>query len=407
MTINFVLRTDVTRKDGSHPLMLVLSQDSTRKRINLGIALLREEWDGARVVRRLNEQALNTELARIRYAAEEALLSLPAGERTVMGKVYPVVAEAVTGREPGCKTRHTLLGHMKKFADMHQNMRTRISYECTKRRILAYDAKAERLALDDVSPAWLMDFEAFMAKTTRSANSRSIHLRNIRAVMNDAITRELTTNYPFRRFKIKGQPTEHRALTVEQLRAFIATDVLDHERRYKDMFLLMFYLCGLAPVDLFRLGGIRDGRIVTHRSKTSQPVDIRVEPEAMEIIGRYRGQGQLLNILDGYRDYTDFLKKMNAALKTMGGVRPEYRKAKDGKMRVMAVREKRWPGLSAYWARHTWASIASSIGVPMDVIAQALGHSQRSVTQIYIAPDRSKVDEASRRVIDWVLHGRR
>jgi hypothetical protein len=47
--------------------------------------------------------------------------------------------------------------------------------------------------------------------------------------------------------------------------------------------------------------------------------------------------------------------------------------------------------------------MASSLGIPNDVIAHALGHSQRSVTDIYIAFDKSRVDEANRRVIDHVM----
>lgn len=393
------------RKDGSHPLMLVLSQNSTRKRINLNMALLTSQWDGTRVINHPNEQVMNTELARIRYAAEEALLSLPVTERESMPKVYPVVMEAVTGKEPGRKPRHLLMAHMRKFADSHPNHRTRTGYCHTMKRMAAYDPSVERMALDDVTAAWLMDFDRFLAKTAPNANARSIHMRNIRATINDAINRELTNNYPFRRFKIKSQPTRHRALTVEQLRAFMATKCLEHEKRYKDMFMLMFYLCGLAPVDLFSLDKLTDGRVTTKRSKTSQPIDIKVEPEAMEIIERYKGKDKLLDI--GWRNYDDFLKHMNRALKSLGGLSYEYRKTKDGKMRVVAVRNTTWPGLSAYWARHTWASIANSIGISVDVIAQAMGHSQRRVTDIYIAPDPAKVDEANRRVIDWVLHCRR
>lgn len=37
----------------------------------------------------------------------------------------------------------------------------------------------------------------------------------------------------------------------------------------------------------------------------------------------------------------------------------------------------------------------------------ALGHGGNSVTDIYIDFDRRKVDEANRRVLDWVLYGRR
>lgn len=140
---------------------------------------------------------------------------------------------------------------------------------------------------------------------------------------------------------------------------------------------------------------------------TGQPIDIKLEPEALELIGKHRGTDYLVDVLDRHKDYRNYLKRMGEALKSMGGVTYEYRKTKDGKHRVVAVRKITWPKLSPYWARHTWASIAYSIGVPIDVIGQAMGHSDRRVTEIYIAKDSSRVDEANRRVIDWVLYQRR
>ena len=56
-----------------------------------------------------------------------------------------------------------------------------------------------------------------------------------------------------------------------------------------------------------------------------------------------------------------------------------------------------------YWARHSWATIAFSIGISKDVISLALGHSNGSqVTSIYINPDLKQIDNANRRVIDYV-----
>ena len=49
----------------------------------------------------------------------------------------------------------------------------------------------------DVDVSWLRRFEAFLAKTSRSANGRAISLRNIRAVFNFAIDEERTTLYPY------------------------------------------------------------------------------------------------------------------------------------------------------------------------------------------------------------------
>ena len=58
-------------------------------------------------------------------------------------------------------------------------------------------------------------------------------------------------------------------------------------------------------------------------------------------------------------------------------------------------------------ARHTWATVAIYLDIPRETVAHALGHSLRDVTEIYIDFDPRKVDEANRRVIDWVLYGRR
>ena len=63
----------------------------------------------------------------------------------------------------------------------------------------------------------------------------------------------------------------------------------------------------------------------------------------------------------------------------------------------------RFPGISSYWSRHTWATIAASLDIPKETIAAALGHGGNTVTDIYIDFDQRKVDEANRKVIDYVF----
>ena len=61
------------------------------------------------------------------------------------------------------------------------------------------------------------------------------------------------------------------------------------------------------------------------------------------------------------------------------------------------------PNLTTYWARHTWATIASELDIPKETIAAALGHGGNSVTDIYINFDKKKIDVANRKVIDYVV----
>ena len=92
-----------------------------------------------------------------------------------------------------------------------------------------------------VDKAWFDGFYGFMGKA--SVNYKAIMLRNIRTVFNWAIDNELTTNYPFRRYKIKQEKVAINNISVEQLREIRDCEVEEWQRIYRDLFLLTFYLC--------------------------------------------------------------------------------------------------------------------------------------------------------------------
>ena len=65
-------------------------------------------------------------------------------------------------------------------------------------------------------------------------------------------------------------------------------------------------------------------------------------------------------------------------------------------------KEGAFPFLSTYYTRHTWATLAAYLEIPKETIAAALGHGKKDVTDIYIFFDQNKIDEANRRVIDYL-----
>lgn len=290
--------------------------------------------------------------------------------------------------------KRTLLAVLDEFVSMKTNPSTQTMYGITKKKILAYDAGA---TLDDVDRKWLAGLEQMMSDSGMSINGYAIHLRNIRAVFNYALDEEYTTNYPFRKFKIKQEKTAKRSLTKELLTKIRDYDCEEFQKIHRDMFMLMFYLIGINAADLFTLptDAINEkGRIVYHRAKTGKLYDIKVEPEALSIINRYRGKKYLLSPLDRYKSYKDYIHHMNDALKTIG---------KQWRLGVGWKGEAICPDLTGYWSRHTWATLAFEIGIPKDTISLALGHSfGLSVTDIYIDYSSKKVDEANRQVLDYI-----
>ena len=295
---------------------------------------------------------------------------------------------------------HALLPAIYNYAYLREG-NTRACYLHTYDRVLSFaGSEASSLIFEDVTRSWLENFEKFLSRTSPSKNARNIHFRNIRAVFNLAIDDGITTHYPFRTFKIRPVKTAKRSMTVEALRTFINADVDEWQREYRDLFVLSFFLIGINPKDLMELSEIVDGRIEFNRSKTRRFYSIKVEPEALEIITRYAGTRHLIDPLDRYVKYKDYLSRWNKALKTIG---THY----DVGLRGARTYHPIFPTLSCYWARHTWATIAASLDIPKETIAHGLGHGNETVTDIYIDFNMEKVDEANRRVIDWVLYGKR
>lgn len=292
------------------------------------------------------------------------------------------------------KPKDCFVDIFKEFADSHQKS-TKELYYYALRRIEQFDKTISTRSIDDIGIPWLTRFESWMARTN-SKNARNILLRNIRAVFNYALDCEYTTNYPFRRFKIRPQATPKRAMTVEQLRTLATYPVEDYQEFYRDMFMLMFCLIGINVVDLYSLDKIVNGRAEYRRAKTHRLYSIKIEPEAQAIIDKYRGTKNLLCIADRWTTHQQFGKQMNKALKRMGEME---RVGRGGKK----VFEPIVSGLTTYWARHTWATIAASLDIPKETIAHALGHGNDTVTDIYIDFDKRKVDEANRKVLDYVF----
>lgn len=277
---------------------------------------------------------------------------------------------------------------------------TRLTYERTVKHIETFVSKGQTNILDEVNKAWLTAFDNYLAESNPSPNARALHFRNLRAIFNYAIDEELTANYPFRRFKIKTVKTDKRSLSVAVLRQVFTYPIEDWQEQYRDMFKLSFMLMGINFADMLNLkrSDMREGRIVFNRHKTARLYSMKVEPEARVLIEKYAGTDHLLSIMDGRKDYLQYVRQTNNALRKIGDC---DRSGLGGKKTHHAI----CPELSTYWARHTWATIAASLDIPKETIAAALGHGGNTVTDIYIDFDRRKVDEANRKVLDWVLYG--
>lgn len=401
-TTKLYLDTRAVRNGCAAPVKLSITHHGETSLLGLNISLLPSQWDKkqSKVIGHPNKRMIEGFLTRRKLDADAIIIRLM--ETGEIGKmrakdIRDRIACGFSPEDKGAGKDCLFAERFRKSMMEKRRENTRLIYGQTLRRMLAYDASLEGLSFEDITREWLLGFDDFMARTSPSRNARNIHLRNIRAVFNEAIDDEVTTAYPFRRFKIKPEATAKRSLTVEQLRAFFSAELEPHLEKYMDMFKLTFCLIGINTIDLCHLSEVKDGRVEYHRAKTGRLYSIKVEPEAMELIDKHRGKAYLLDPLDHYGDYRVYARRLNAMLKRVGCCSL----TRNGKKAYKPM----FPGITTYWARHTWATIAASLDIPKETIAAALGHGGNTVTDIYIDFDQRKVDEANRRVLDWVFKG--
>lgn len=365
-----------TKNDGTRPLYFILSHGNRTARIATGVSIAPEQWDKKKlqVTNHPQKKQLNLMLAQRKFDIEQTLYNI-AASRSVRSLSATQLKDAILASMSGEDSTVTIRDIFTKFIAKKTRPNTIKTFEATLRHMNNFDSAILDKRIEEINYDWLSDFANWLKCGTNATN---LYLSKIRAVYNYAIDCEYTTAYPFRKIRLKKERTKKRNLSANKLREIIFCDeYTEVQQVYVDFFALQFLLIGINVVDLMGDVRIHDGRIEYDRAKTGKPYSIKIEPEMKPYIDKFLVE-----------DAT-----MNLRARTVHG------------MTIALNRHlHRIAGITSYWSRHSWATIAASLDIPKDIIALALGHGGNSVTDIYIEFDMKKVDEANRKVIDYVWY---
>ena len=250
--------------------------------------------------------------------------------------------------------------------------------------------KGSDVLLDDMDSDLMATYETYLKSIGVCPNSTSFYMRNLRAIYNRAVDKELTgQRYPFRHVYTGIDKTVKRAVPLNVIRQIRDMDlsrcpVMDYAR---DVFMFSFYTRGMSFVDMafLKKKDLQNGVLSYRRHKTGQQLFIKWEKPMQELIDKYdtTGSPYLLPVIrcngkDERSQYKSDAHRINRNLKKIG--------------------ERLGLGipLTTYVARHGWASIAKSKNIPIATISEAMGHDSETTTRIYLAAlDSSVVDKAN------------
>lgn len=377
-TINIYLDKRTKNIQGKHPVRLQFNSNSKSAQYSFNVFVFENDWDIENKCVLSSDKKFkqkNKLIEDVFDSAEKYITELK--EKGRLNKDAKKIRDGFSNK----KEIVTFLGFFKTIIE-NKVGGTKQRYQETYNRIDEYIKRD--IFFEDINKKWLENFTKHLEKRGNSVNTIAINMRNIRHVYNSAIDNDIISleYYPFRKFKIEKEETAHRDMSLRDFKKVMNFNGSQVQNWARDVFMLSFYLIGINMKDLFFLENF-DNKVKYNRAKTGRLYNIKIEPEAQALIDIFKGKKYLLNFADQFQLHESFRNKVNDYLSEIA-IQLKISK------------------FTTYSARHSWATFAGELDIPDKTIAKALGHGKRTVTDIYNNFNDKKVDEANRRVIDYI-----
>lgn len=251
------------------------------------------------------------------------------------------------------------------------------------------------LYFENIDFQFLDKYNKHLLRSGVKHNSAFFYMRTLRAFYNKAIKHKIVDRglYPFHDITLKAEKTKKRAIDKILIRDIVNLNLPEESTIWhvRNWFMLSFYLMGISIVDiaLLKSDNVKNDRISYKRQKTGKLYDIKLVPQALQIMELYkqRPYGFILPIVnrktkddeERLRLIKDRTRLANKYLKRMG--------------ELIETDET----ITTYTSRHSWATICKKLGFSIEIIAECLGHEYgNKTTAVYLDSfDQEVIDNAN------------
>ena len=238
--------------------------------------------------------------------------------------------------------------------------------------------KRNDIAMQELTPDFIKEFSVYLSNERGLAHSTiwlsCMHLKGVvgRAHDNGKIQRNV-----FAQFHISPKCKERTFLTEEELKTVMTHEFEDANLAFiRDLFVFMNFTA-LSFVDLKELTTDNiveisgEKWIIGKRHKTDVPYQVKLLDVPLQIIKRYRTfPKENPKSVFGEVNYWSVCKKLKTVMKECGIEK----------------------SISAHCARHGFATMALTNGMPIENVSRVLGHTNIVTTQIYARITTKKLD---------------
>ena len=396
-TVKLVLDTRRTKKDKTYPIVLRITHNLLTRYITTEYSVTSDDWDDS-------EQSIKTSSNRFRNVtrvnnhlhtklleASDFLTKLNAS-----GEIEGMTVNDIRNQIDSKAETSSVQTFTKKIIEELKLSKKLGNAGVYQQAIDFLDRMTgkKQITFDEINFQLLKSIEAKFLAESNSLNGLSFYLRTVRAIYNRAIKegKAKRDNYPFTSYSIKETKTQKRAIRKTDMDKIKELDLPEGSRKWhtRNIFLFSFYNRGMNFADIAKLkvSDIENDRIHYNRSKTGRHFSIKLTDSTRTILNYYlEGKEkeelifpilkrdtlelQMMDLYNERKTFNKYLKEIGNELKIPGN-------------------------LTSYVARHSWATIAKDLNVPISVISEGLGHEDIKTTQIYLDSfDDEVLDQAN------------
>ena len=343
---------------GEGLVQIECQQGKRRIYFSTGVYLEPKYWRDGMVVEHELSNDLNIILRRMKIDLERVELDFMKRDVKV---TLPMLREAVkTKTAPSAKL--TDFGR----AVISQSDRRDVTKANYRTLFNDLDKFRRGVRVDEADYAFIERYDIYLKDSGVQHNTRVGRLRLLRAVLNEAVKRDMLSRNPFDRYHVQGMTSRHGYLQDGDVMSLERLSLKGRELIVRDAFLFCCYT-GLRYSDLLalRTEDIHDGWIRIVMQKTKQRVAI---PYAKLF------EGRCISLL---QRYGNTIERLTSKLPTNSQVNSTLR---DLLRKACINTDFR---VTFHTSRHTFASLLLEEGVPVTTVQRMLGHTKVQTTQIY------------------------
>lgn len=388
----FYLRSNYVNKEGKTPVMMRIYLNNERMSLgSTGITIMQSQWDREKErVKGRNTDALNINLQ---------LDNIQSGLQSIYRKLElsdDLCLERIKSEYLGKKQDMDTV--MQLFDRHNADIAAQVGVSVTAATLQKYNVcrrhfseflkkkfRRSDLKLSELTYMVIRDFDLYLrTEVEQNSNTATKTMKTFKTITILGNKLGVLLHDPFANHRFHLEPVNRGFLTDEEVLQIANKELgISRLELVRDIFLFSCFT-GLAYIDVANLRPENivtlDGKqwIMTKRQKTSVETNVLLLDIPKSIIAKYSNKtyrdGKLFPILSN--------QKTNSYLKEIAD--------------ICGIKK----NLTFHLARHTFATMSLSKGVPMESVSKMLGHTNIRTTQIYARITNKKIEHDMEQLSD-------